>query len=401
MKKSISKPKINYNSIFYYILAGYKNKIINETDFKNRCFYILYKLYFSKLSNENLIQVDNFFIHYEKFYNHLLKEKIIKFRDLKNFNIISNLETFKFSTDKNINKISNNTMLLPAFYLRFEVKKILLSIDQKLYKHSYNKFFSKTESKNYNIGKPFFYKRNFSNKGIIIIHGYMSAPEEIKIIAKKLFKEGYTVYGVRLTGHGTSPNELATTKWHDWYNSISRAQLILENSVNNIYISGFSTGAGLALLQAANKKNKFKGIISINAPLYLKNISTHLSSTIVNWNNFLNKLKFNKGKMEFINHTPENPHINYQKNPIHGLNELRKAMSKANKIIHNILIPSLIIQGSNDPIVSPNSGKEIFKKIKANQKYFHTIETDRHGIVRGKESGNVLNVIIKFLKNIN
>ena len=174
----------------------------------------------------------------------------------------------------------------------------------------------------------------------------------------------------------------------------------MENTVRDFVIAGFSTGAGLALLQASNKGKKFKGVISINAPLHLKNITAHLSSAVVAWNKMLKKMHITKGTFEYVENVPENPGINYFKNPIRGVKELEKLMKIVEGTLQNVDIPALIIQGSNDPIVNPASALEIFEKLGTEKKEILRIFSKRHGIVRGEESAQVGDRVLGFLDKV-
>lgn len=104
--------------------------------------------------------------------------------------------------------------------------------------------------------------------------------------------------------------------------------------------------------------------------------------------------------MEFIPNNPENPHINYTRNPIKGTYELDQLMNVVEKELKNIKIPALIIQGSHDPVVNPQSADEIFEKIGSKDKTLVKINSTRHGIVRGDELSEVAEQIIFFLKKI-
>jgi esterase/lipase len=228
----------------------------------------------------------------------------------------------------------------------------------------------------------------------------MAAPEEMRLLAEKLYKSGYSVYCVRLKGHGTTPEDLAERTWQEWNESVNRGYVIMKNSVSNFAFIGFSTGAGLVLLQAIQKGNKFKGFISISAPLRLNDIRTSLTGAVTFYNNILKKFKIDKGRMEFIPNVPENPDINYSRNPINGTNELGKLMKFVENDLDKIKIPALIIQSDNDPVVNSKGADIIYSKIKSHDKKLVKIESDRHGIIRGEELEKVYEEMVLFLKKI-
>jgi esterase/lipase len=156
-------------------------------------------------------------------------------------------------------------------------------------------------------------------------------------------------------------------------------------------------GGGIALLQAANKPGRYASVISINAPLQLQNIASKFSPFVVAWNTLLTKIKVDKWKMEFVENTPENPLINYVRNPVRGGYELEKLMRIVEKRLENVVDPTLVIQASDDPVVDPVSAQEIFDKLGTNEKQLFMINANHHGILRGKEADEVNAKVLEFL----
>jgi esterase/lipase len=121
---------------------------------------------------------------------------------------------------------------------------------------------------------------------------------------------------------------------------------------------------------------------------------------VVVWNKFLGRIHLRKGTMEFVTNNPENPHINYFRNPVSGVNELGKLMKEVEDRLKYISDPVLIIQGSDDPVVNPISGIEIFGKLGTEKKQLVRIFARHHGILRGKEAAQVESKTLEFLKQI-
>jgi esterase/lipase len=290
-------------------------------------------------------------------------------------------------------------MLIPDLFIRRKIKNRIWELDQGLFAQDYDQYYTEGETKPRTIGNPFFLKRPLSSKGVILVHGYMAAPEEIRPLAEYLYKAGYSVYGVRLRGHGTSPADLALREWGDWYNSVGRAYIIMKNSLKHFAIAGFSMGAGLALLQAANKPGRFAGVISINGPAKLQAAVSKLSPLVVAGNKLLSALHITTDKTKFVDNNPENPQINYLRNPVHGIYELEKLMKLVMERLGSVVDPVLVIQGSDDPVVNPVSGSEIYDKLCSKKKKLVQIEADRHGILRGKEADAVKENVLTFLKD--
>jgi len=108
----------------------------------------------------------------------------------------------------------------------------------------------------------------------------------------------------------------------------------------------------------------------------------------------------NKGKMEFVENVPENPEINYLRNPVSGGNELQKLMTLVENQLKNVMEPTLIIQGSDDPVVNSVSAQEIFEKLGTKDKQLLRIYADHHGILRGEEADKVNAMVLMFLEKV-
>ncbi|MGA2782690.1 MAG: alpha/beta fold hydrolase [Smithella sp.] len=416
---------VNHDHLFSYILIKYWKNSFREDDFKNRVFLAIEYLRAIGISNcHTSLYKKQFYLltdDYHEKYENFIKEAVANnFITLENGIITKNSERFSRKSDfhtirrdnilevfkneieplRGFIKAMNILMILPAFFVRWKIKNHFVRLDKNLFEQDYQEYYIKDESKPQNIGEPFFLKRFFSRKGVILVHGYMAAPEEIRPLADYLYKNGYNVYGVRLRGHGTAPEDLACRNWEKWYDSASRAYIIMKNSVKTFSIGGFSMGAGIALLHAANKPGKFAGVISINAPVKLKGIASKFASIVVAWNKLLSKIHVNKGKMEFVENVPENPEINYLRNPVSGGNELEKLMKQVENQLKNVKGPVLIIQGSDDPVVNAASGQEIFEKLGTKDKQILQIYANHHGILRGGEAGKVNAMVLMFLEKL-
>ncbi|WDC84711.1 hypothetical protein PL321_03340 [Caloramator sp. mosi_1] len=58
-----------------------------------------------------------------------------------------------------------------------------------------------------------------SDEGCLVIHGFTGTPAELRLLGERLHSKGYTVYGVRLKGHGTNVEEMEKCTYKDWIDS--------------------------------------------------------------------------------------------------------------------------------------------------------------------------------------
>lgn len=276
----------------------------------------------------------------------------------------------------------------------------LLENEYRLFNRDYNSYFLNKETKPKNIGKPFLLHRFSSKTGILLVHGLMAAPEEVREWARFLYSKGYTVYVPRLAGHGTSAIDLSTRHHGEWIESVDRGVAILKTCCEKIVIGGFSTGAGLALYQAIQNPNEFDAVISISAPLKFKGFSTNFVEILHAWNRFVCKLGMKRLAKVYARNHPDNPHINYNRCPIQGIVEVKILMKKVYNSLSSLKIPALIIQGKNDPKVDGQSGQKIFQRISRIDSYYKEIDFHLHGVVRGSIARDVFKEVESFLNTI-
>jgi len=286
---------------------------------------------------------------------------------------------------------------MPVFFVSRSLRKILLAEELRLFEDDYAQHYEKDVSKPPEVGRPLLLLPWRVKAGVILIHGYMAAPLEVRALAEFLRRRGYAVYAVRLKGHGTAPTDLARTQWEDWCASIDRAYAITETVTDRIVLGGFSMGAGLALLAAGRKSTNLHAVFAINAPLLLRSTAARFAPSVVRVNTLLQKLHWKQYQWEYVENDPENKHINYPSNPVRGVAQLTEAMEAMSQGLMDITAPALIVQGSRDPTVHPDSGMAIFEKVGTPKKELAVFERANHGIINGLGAEDIFERVYRFL----
>jgi carboxylesterase len=275
--------------------------------------------------------------------------------------------------------------------------KKLLDQEEVLFRNEYQKHYLASETKGPDIGTPFLLHHPESRDAVLLIHGLMAAPFEVREWAENLFSKGYTVYAPRLAGHGTSAEDLAGCNYGDWVDSVERGYAILVSCCEQVIVAGFSTGGGLALHQAIQHPKRYRAVISVSAPMKFSGLSSKLSETMEFWNRAAGILGLNSLKKPFARNHPDNPEINYHRCPIHAFNQVKAMMRAVYQGLPDIAVPVLVVQGNQDPKVSPKAGKLIFDRVRTPKKQYVEIEYPLHGIVRGQIGISVFNAVNEFL----
>ena len=244
---------------------------------------------------------------------------------------------------------------------------------------------------------PFFLEPEQSNGiGILLIHGLLASPAELRAYGEYLVAQGYNVFGVRLKGHGSSPYALRDTSWKDWYASVLRGFNILKAHCQHVFVTGFSTGGALALKLASEQYPEIIGVTAVAVPLKFINPTFMLVSLLHGTNKLVDWVSAYEGVKAFIENSPEHPAINYRNTPVRSLYELRLLIQHMEECLPKISIPKLIIYADNDPVVAFKSAAEIMNKLSGANKELCVINADRHGILM-ENLGDTWGIIDKFM----
>jgi esterase/lipase len=298
-----------------------------------------------------------------------------------------------------VQKIIGRYARMPEFLVRKKLAGQIIEKERDGFEKDYRTYQIPGESRDIKIGSPFFLERKRSNKGLVLIHGYMAAPEEVRSLAEYVNGLGLKVYAPRLKGHGTSPEDLAVRSYDEWIKSVERGYAIIRSMCDHVIVGGFSTGAGLAL-ELVSRVHDIKGVFAVNPPMKLQDFSARFVPAVDVWNNLMRRMKINSMAMEFVENNPEHPHINYTRNPISGIRELERLMEKVKDRLEDIKIPAFVVQGNRDPIVNPEGSRQLFERLGSKDKIYELLDFDRHGIIMDEGSNEVHKIIGEFVKRV-
>ena len=280
-----------------------------------------------------------------------------------------------------------------------ELCRSLLEAELKLYDEEHASTFVEGKSKSKDTGSPIFLEAEGSEYGVLLMHGYLAQPEEVRQFAEFLYSKGYSVFVPRLPGHGTTPEDLRNRSREDWYLASRRGYRIIRECAPKIIACGFSMGAGLALLNAARRRGDFCAVVSVSAPVHMKGWGLRHAGFI----HALQRLSAAVGLRlipALLDHHPENREINYLQNPVHGLAQLASLMRHAADELDRITLPICAIQADEDPVIEKDSLDLIMRNVKSAVREKHLLKGKVHGIVRGEMSKEVFETAARFIEKV-
>ncbi|TFG11299.1 alpha/beta fold hydrolase [Candidatus Thorarchaeota archaeon] len=233
-----------------------------------------------------------------------------------------------------------------------------------------------------------------SNIAFLLIHGFCADIDEMVSLADFLYDRNIASFSVRLSGHGTKPEDLATKTWKDWYTSAKQGLDFVKSwDKQYTFISGLSMGALLSLNLSINEADlagqilfspavKIGGIASKFVPL-LKRI-----------------IKYREVDLSYIPEIYDLPRTKYAREPLSAIHELLKLADYTRQILSEVHIPTLIIQAGADKTIDPSSGEYVLDNIASEDKQLQVIEAAEHVITCHPTRKDAYHHVEKFIQRI-
>lgn len=232
--------------------------------------------------------------------------------------------------------------------------------------------------------KPYFKK--YSNKGVLLIHGFAAAPDELLPLAYELEKYDYSVYVVRVAGHMSSVKDFIDSNYMQWYKSIELGYNCLASFCDKICVVGQSNGGLLATAVAYYNKVDFLVLL---APAYKVRVPGF----------FL--VPYIRKVIKYVPRKVKDVTFNYPVFPTQPLYQMKLLQDEVAEFAEQINIPVLLAVSNKDILISPHKAKEVVDSMKSEDKTIMTYdnkEYDVKHILTERKSTKIINDIALWIK---
>lgn len=244
------------------------------------------------------------------------------------------------------------------------------------------------------LHRPFLYETEGSRTAVLMVHGILGSPVQFEAAAKMLHKQGYTVMGVLLPGHGGSAGDFAAAKADDWHREVRKAVLLLKRRYERIVIVGHSMGGLLAINEAV--ENGADGVILLSTPMRVV-----LSPRAV----FMSlRMLFGDPMKDGEIHQSYRRANSVQKGTVRTYLawvprfwDLRSLIRKARHLLIQVRCPVLIIQSRRDETVSWKSHRVLAKGLQSATVEVLLLEKSLHSHFHCDEVDSMYGRICRFV----
>jgi carboxylesterase len=187
--------------------------------------------------------------------------------------------------------------------------------------------------------------------GVLVVHGFTGSPLEMQPAVDFLTVEGFSIYQVRIAGHGSKAENLNLTTYKDWYESARYGYFLLKRNCRKVFIMGESMGGLVALSVAAF--NQTDGVIMLAPCIKMRSSLTRLSPFLHRFVKFL-------PKFEAADFKKNMSHIYYDTWAVTGIYQLLMYTHYIADNMDKMTFPMLGFQFANDAVVSGRATAEFF-----------------------------------------
>jgi len=245
------------------------------------------------------------------------------------------------------------------------------------------------------VNQPFYFEGT-NGKGVLLVHGWTSTPYEVRRLGIYLNENGYTVYGMMLSGHGTVPKDLEGIGREQWVQDVRVGYAKLKETCDKVFVGGTSIGANLTLIMAKEEKD-IAGLILMATPYRLR-----LERTALLFAKLLTKMKKRyRHKVyppTFGVSTTITRLISYQSYPVKSALDAFAVVRESRKDLHLVKQPCLMMQSTHDHLVCFHSMEKLYASVGSEKKKKQYIQKAYHTFISDIKNEHVFRDILNFLE---
>ena len=229
--------------------------------------------------------------------------------------------------------------------------------------------------------------------GVLLSHGFTGSPYSMRPWAEFLHEHGYAVEVPRLPGHGTTWQDMNTTRWEDWYAEVTAAFARLRATCDQVFVCGLSMGGGLALRLAADRPGDLAGLVLVNPAVNSTNkqlIAVPLIKRLV---------KGMPGVGNDIKKAGVDEH-GYPKVPLLALSSLLGAWKVLRADLERVKAPVLIFRSTVDHVVDPSSARIILGSISSADAREELLTDSYHVATIDNDAQTIFDGSLEFIRRL-
>lgn len=251
--------------------------------------------------------------------------------------------------------------------------------------------------------EPFFYPGG--RVGCLTLHGMTGTPFEVRWLGQHLNEQGWTVYGPRLAGHGTTPDDLKHVHWHEWVAGALAGYELLRQHCDQVFVMGLSMGGALALLLAAQAP--VDGVVTMSAIYDMPILRHPLLPVVSRLIDRAPKARDPEARQKFLEHVRAGqiergeepvPRPGYDVWVLPAMRQMAAMLRVLHERIGQVTAPALLVHSQADHTVSFDNLQKIYDGIGSTEKRQLVLEHSGHVCTEDVEYPQVFAAVTEFVE---
>jgi carboxylesterase len=209
--------------------------------------------------------------------------------------------------------------------------------------------------------------------GVLLIHGFTGAPIEMRMVGDYLHRQGLTVSGPLLPGHGTIVDDMNRCRWTDWTGHVEKALADLQSRCETVFVGGLSMGSLLTLYLAANH-SELSGIIIYSPAVKVADRLLYLAPVL----KYAIPKKRKSDDSDLTDPEAELRLWHYDENPAFAAHELLKLIRLVRRLLPQVTCPTLTIYSILDQAIHPDSARYTHEHVGSSDKELIRLANSGH-----------------------
>ena len=224
-----------------------------------------------------------------------------------------------------------------------------------------------------------------NGEGVLLVHGFTATPREMRSLGEFLLRQQFTVFAVRLPGHGTSPEDLAEKRMEEWLATVERGFQLL--AAQGLRVNGVGLSTGSLLLLKLSLLRPFERLVLLSPFLRLR----HRLAPWADWLRLLIPYQERQIRQE------DRPFY-YQRRPLQGIAQINRLRRQVQEQLPLIRTPILVLAAEGDATISPGTSQRLFEYLGSTQKEFYLYGPEVPHVLTTTENPRQKDVFARILK---
>jgi carboxylesterase len=229
--------------------------------------------------------------------------------------------------------------------------------------------------------------------GALVVHGFTGSPKSMRPWAEALAAAGLTVRLPRLPGHGSTWQDMALTRWDDWYAEIDNAFAELADQCTDVFVCGLSMGGSLSLRLAERRGAAVRGLVLVNPSVHSENkalVALPLLKAVV---------PSLKGIGNDIAR-PGQDEGSYDRVPLKALHSLTQGWAQVKADIAKVDQPLLLFRSAQDHVVEPSNAAWILSHVRSSDLTERVLPNSYHVATLDNDAPEIFAGSLEFVRRL-